>query len=76
MLGAVILAEADLSFPGIRIVPPAAAWGLMVYDRYQYLPALSNSFTPGFASMLVVFDFNMMGESLGDVLDSKLTGTI
>ena len=36
-LGFVILAEASLSFLGIGIRPPTAAWGSMVNDGYHFL---------------------------------------
>jgi len=75
MLGSIILAEAGLSFLGIGITPPGAAWGAMVNDGYQYLesnPVLS--FSPGIAIMLVVFAFNMVGDGLRDALDPKLRG--
>ena len=74
-LGATILAEAGLSFLGIGITPPAAAWGSMVNDGYKYLlnnPALAIS--PGIAVMLVVFGFNMVGDGLRDALDPRLRG--
>ena len=77
MMGATILAEAGLSFLGIGIEPPSAAWGSMVADGYQYLlshPILS--FAPGLAIMLVVFSFNMVGDGLRDALDPRLRGTI
>ena len=35
MLGSLILAEAGLSFLGIGIEPPGAAWGAMVNDGYK-----------------------------------------
>ena len=74
-LGNIILAEAGLSFLGIGISAPEAAWGSMVNDGYQYL--LSNpvlSFAPGLAIMLVVFAFNMVGDGLRDALDPRLRG--
>jgi peptide/nickel transport system permease protein/oligopeptide transport system permease protein len=77
MLGSLILAEAGLSFLGIGIEPPGAAWGAMVNDGYKYLqenPVLS--FAPGFAIMLVVFAFNMVGDGLRDALDPRLRGLI
>jgi peptide/nickel transport system permease protein len=77
MLGNVILAEAGLSFLGIGIKPPGAAWGSMVSDGYRYM--LSNpvlSFAPGLAIMVVVFAFNMVGDGLRDALDPRLRGTI
>ncbi|MBN1255513.1 MAG: ABC transporter permease [Deltaproteobacteria bacterium] len=77
MMGLTILAEAGLSFLGIGIEPPGAAWGAMVNDGYQYLlthPILS--FAPGFAIMLVVFSFNMVGDGLRDALDPRLRGVL
>ena len=77
MLGAVILAEAGLSFLGIGIEAPMAAWGAMVSDGRDYL--LSNpilSIAPGAAIMLVVFAFNMVGDGLRDALDPSLRGIL
>jgi len=76
-MGAAILAEAGLSFLGIGIEAPGAAWGSMVADGYQYLlthPVLS--FAPGFAIMLVVLAFNLVGDGLRDALDPRLRGMI
>ncbi len=76
-IGAAILAEAGLSFLGIGIEPPAAAWGLMVENGRKFL--LTNpilSFAPGLAIMLTVFAFNMAGDGLRDALDPRLRGTI
>jgi peptide/nickel transport system permease protein len=76
-LGQIILAEASLSFLGIGIESPGAAWGSMVSDGYRFLrtnPVLS--FAPGAAIMLVVFAFNMVGDGLTDVLDPRLRGTL
>jgi ABC-type dipeptide/oligopeptide/nickel transport system permease subunit len=77
MMGMTILAEAGLSFLGIGIEPPGAAWGAMVNDGYEYLlthPILS--FAPGLAIMLVVFSFNMVGDGLRDALDPRLRGVL
>jgi peptide/nickel transport system permease protein len=76
-IGITILAEAGLSFLGIGIKPPGAAWGAMVSEGYRYLtvsPILS--FAPGLAIMLVVFAFNMIGDGLRDALDPRLRGTL
>lgn len=76
MLGMAILSEAGLSFLGVGIQPPGAAWGSMVSEGYKYLmtnPILS--FAPGIAIMLVVFAFNMIGDGLRDALDPRLRGT-
>ena len=76
-LGTLILAEAGLSFLGIGIKPPGAAWGAMVLDGSRYLlthPVLS--IAPGLAIMLVVFAFNMVGDGLRDALDPRLRGLL
>jgi peptide/nickel transport system permease protein len=76
-LGALILAEAALSFIGIGIEPPGAAWGAMVNTGRFYLrtnPELS--FAPCLAIMLVVFAFNMVGDGLRDALDPRLRGLL
>jgi len=77
MMGLAILIEASLSFLGLGIKPPSAAWGSMVYDGYKYLvmrPILS--IAPGMAIMVVVFAFNMVGDGLRDALDPRLRGTL
>ncbi len=76
-LGTAILAEAGLSFLGLGIAPPGAAWGAMVSDGYRYL--LNNpilSFAPGLCVMLVVLVFNLVGDGLRDALDPRLRGTL
>jgi peptide/nickel transport system permease protein len=76
-LGQAILAEAGLSFLGIGVSPPTAAWGSMVSEGYKYLfhnPILS--FAPGIAIVLVVLSFNMVGDGLRDALDPRLRGII
>jgi ABC-type dipeptide/oligopeptide/nickel transport system permease subunit len=77
MIGWTILAEAGLSFLGIGIKPPTAAWGSMVYDGYTFLltrPILS--FVPGLAIMIVVFAFNMVGDGVRDAIDPRLRGVL
>jgi len=76
-LGSLILAEAGLSFLGVGITPPTPAWGAMVADGRRYLleyPWLS--LAPGFAIMLVVFAFNLVGDGLRDALDPRLRGIL
>jgi peptide/nickel transport system permease protein len=76
-LGFLILAEAGLSFLGIGIKPPGAAWGAMVSEGYKFLrriPILS--IAPGASIMLVVFAFNIVGDGLRDALDPRLRGTL
>jgi len=77
VIGLAILIEATLSFLGLGIKPPTAAWGSMVNDGYRYLalhPILSIG--PGLAIMLVVFAFNMVGDGLRDALDPRLRNVL
>ncbi|MCL1849650.1 MAG: ABC transporter permease [Clostridiales bacterium] len=77
MLGSSIMAESGLSYLGLGITPPTAAWGSMCHDGYKYLmerPLLS--IAPGFAIMMMVFSVNMVGDGLRDALDPRLRGTL
>jgi ABC-type dipeptide/oligopeptide/nickel transport system permease subunit len=76
MMGGAVMSEAMLSFLGIGLLPPTAAWGAMCYGGYKYLltkPWLS--IAPGLAIMLLVFGLNMVGDGLRDALDPRLRGT-
>lgn len=76
-MGTAILMEATLSYIGIGISPPTAAWGSMTNDGYRYL--LTNpwlSIAPGIAIALVVLSFNLVGDGLRDALDPRLRGTL
>ncbi len=76
-MGVAIIAEAGLSFVGLGIAPPGAAWGSMVNDGYRYLPTNPVlSVAPGFCIMLVVLAFNLVGDGLRDALDPRLRGTL
>jgi peptide/nickel transport system permease protein len=77
VMGEVILAEAGLSFLGVGVQAPMAAWGSMISDGRNYLlraPMLS--FAPGLALMMAVFGFTMVGDGLRDALDPRLRGVI
>ena len=76
-LGGAILAEANLSFLGMGIAPPAASWGAMVSGGYKYLstqPVIA--IAPGVAIIILVLCCNMCGDALRDALDPKLRGTL
>jgi ABC-type dipeptide/oligopeptide/nickel transport system permease subunit len=77
MIGHAILAEAALSYLGIGVIPPGAAWGAMVNTGFPYLLTRPwMSIAPGISIMLLVFAFNMVGDGLRDVLDPRLRGTM
>jgi peptide/nickel transport system permease protein len=73
-LGQAILLEASLSFLGLGVAEPTAAWGLMLrgaaVDFAERAPWMA--LFPGLAISLAVFAFNVFGDSLRDALDPKL----
>lgn len=68
-----ILLEAGLSFLGIGVQPPAPSWGTMIRDHYGYIimDKAYLALIPGFAMMLLVLAFNLLGNSLRDALDPR-----
>jgi peptide/nickel transport system permease protein len=68
-----ILAAAGLGFLGLGAVPPTPEWGAMISDSLKYLTiAPWLIFFPGFAVMLTVLAFNLLGDGLRDALDPQL----
>jgi peptide/nickel transport system permease protein len=74
MLGVVIITEASLSFLGIGVPPPEAAWGLMLSDGKQSLMVGRwwLSVMPGLCIMLMVLSANVLGDWLRVKLDPQL----
>ena len=73
-LGQAILLEASLSFLGLGVQEPTAAWGLMLrgaaVEFAETAPWMA--IFPGLAISLAVFGFNLFGDSLRDALDPRL----
>ena len=70
-----ITVEAGLSFLGLGVQPPTASWGVMLSDgfaRVQDSPW--GVITPGVALMLATLAFTLLGETLRDVFDPRLSG--
>jgi peptide/nickel transport system permease protein len=69
-----ILLESSLSFLGLGVQEPTAAWGLMLrgaaVEFAETAPWMA--IFPGLAISLAVFAFNLFGDSLRDALDPKL----
>ena len=65
-----IIIEAGLSFLGIGVQPPQPSWGLMIKENYNFIithnPMLA--LIPGFAIMLLVLAFNLLGNGLRDAM--------
>ena len=76
-VGAVILAEAGLSFLGLGVPPPAPTWGSMLSGTgrtYMYLgPWLA--LAPGICLTIVVYSINVFGDALRDLLDPRMRGS-
>ena len=70
-----IMIEAGLSFLGIGVQPPQPSWGLMIKENYHFIithqPMLA--IIPGFAIMLLVLAFNLLGNGLRDAVDVRST---
>jgi len=68
-----ILEAAALSFLGLGAQPPTPEWGSMLgAERNQVFTAPHLVFYPGFAIMLTVLSFNLIGDGLRDALDPRL----
>jgi peptide/nickel transport system permease protein len=74
-IGDTIVLEAGLSFLGLGVQPPMPSWGAMVADgRHNLLGAWWITTFPGFAIVLTVLAFNLVGDGLRDVLDPRQRG--
>ncbi|KUG27079.1 dipeptide transport system permease protein dppc [hydrocarbon metagenome] len=68
-----ILVESSLSFLGLGVQPPTPSWGNMLMegkDVLEIAPWLS--IFPGLAILFTVLGYNLLGESLRDILDPRL----
>ena len=72
-MGWAILNAAGLSFIGLGVRPPAAEWGIMVAEGAQYIVSGEwwIALFPGAVLMLAVFCFNLLGDSLRDLVDPR-----
>jgi peptide/nickel transport system permease protein len=70
-----VLTEAALSFLGLSAQPPSPSWGAMLNEGRQNLELAPHlAIFPGFAIMLAVLGFNLLGDGLRDVLDPREVG--
>lgn len=68
-----ILSESGLSFLGLGIQQPDASWGNMLKEAQEYMNILYRPWllTPGFLIFVAVLSFNLIGDTIRDVLDPK-----
>jgi peptide/nickel transport system permease protein len=76
-MGSAVLLDASLSFLGLGTQPPAPSWGLMLATsgrRYmETAPYLA--IIPGLFISITVLSFNMLGDTIRDILDPRLRGS-
>jgi len=69
-----ILTESALSFLGFGVQPPFATWGNILSDGKGYIfDAPWLFFIPGFAILVVVLAFNLVGEGMREANNPKLS---
>ncbi len=77
-IGTYVLAFAALSFLGLGAQPGYADWGQLLSFARNWIPVLSTHWYivvfPGFAIVLFVLGWNLMGDAFRDALDPKLRG--
>ena len=71
-IGMLILEITSLSFLGVGVQAPIPEWGLMLNEGRLYIfKAPWLIYSPGIAIIIVVVIFNLLGDSIRDILDPK-----
>ncbi len=71
-IGTIIMELAGLSFLGLGAMPPTPEWGSMMSNGRSMLQTSPwTVLAPGFAIFVTVMLFNLLGDTLRDVLDPK-----
>ncbi|MCR5526598.1 MAG: ABC transporter permease [Lachnospiraceae bacterium] len=71
-IGSMMLELASLSFLGFGAVAPTPEWGLMLNEGRDYMQSVPwLMIFPGAAIFVTVVVFNMLGDSLRDILDPR-----
>lgn len=67
-----ILAETSLSYLGLGVQPPDPSWGMMLKESQNYITrAPWYTFAPGIMVTISVLGFNMLGDGIRNITDSK-----
>ena len=68
-----ILSESGLSFLGLGIQQPDASWGNMLKEAQEFTNILYRPWllTPGFLIFVSVLAFNVIGDTIRDILDPQ-----
>lgn len=72
-LSSAILTEASMSFLGLGIQPPDPSWGSMLNESRKFMEiAPWLAIFPAIFIIFTILSFNILGDSLRDILDPKL----
>ena len=72
-VGTAIIVEAALSFLGLGVQPPTAAWGKMLAESLDYIDTAPWMMVfPGLAIVITVLGVVLLGDGLRDAFDPKL----
>lgn len=70
-----VLLEATLSFLGVGVQPPQPSWGNIIYESQSYFQSAPwLVFIPGAIILATALSFNIVGDSLRDLLDPTQRG--
>lgn len=73
-VGAAIFSASSLSFIGLGAQPPSPEWGAMVSrGRHVMREAMWMTTFPGLAIAIVILSINILGDTLRDVLDPRIS---
>ncbi len=73
-VGAMIMNLAGLSYLGLGVVPPTPEWGSMMSEGRSMLQTSPwIVLAPGLAIFITVIIFNLLGDTVRDILDPKQT---
>ncbi|MFP4083679.1 MAG: ABC transporter permease [Desulfonatronovibrio sp.] len=72
-VAAAILTESALSFLGLGVQPPTPSWGNILMEGKDVMGiAYWLSIFPGLSILITVLGYNLLGESIRDLLDPRL----
>jgi len=70
------LAEAGSSFRGIRIQPPTANWGSMVFSGFPWMTVRPVVIMPSVLIATIMLAFPRLSDGLRDALDQRMSGEV
>lgn len=70
-----VLLEATLSYLGVGVQPPTPSWGNIIFENQTYFEAAPwLVLFPGVAILALALGFNLVGDTLRDILDPTQRG--